>query len=222
MIDLETVKSTESGTRFHRAVAILLGTIAVLAAALGAVQMDRSQAEARATTQAARLTGDLAAGIPVQGITNATSLMAMQQAVIRSAAGTTRKLVSLSSGDQAALAEGAAEEAAGGRLLDIAARMGATPDASSDLPPYELRLMTADMNALNREVGEQNRLIDVAAAEASADSSAAVAGLSVLALAGVLVGLASVLGADRAGRATLGMAWLAAAAAAAALVSTFL
>ncbi len=222
MIDLETVQSTDAGTRFHRAVAILLGTIAVLAAALGAVQMDRSQAETRATTQAARLTGDLAAGIPVQGITGAMSLMAMQQAVIRSAAGTTRNLLSLDSGDQAALAEGAAEVAAGTRLLDIAARMGATPDASSDLPPYELRLMTADMNALNREVEEQNRFIDVAAAEASADSSAAVAGLSVLALAGVLVGLASVLGADRAGRATLVMAWLAAGAAAAALVSTFL
>ncbi len=222
MIDLETVKSTEAGTRFHRAVAVLLGAIAVLAAALGAVQMDRSQAEARATTQAARLTGDLAAGIPVQGITRATSLMAMQQAVIRSAAGTTRKLVALDSGDRAALAEGAAEEIAGSRLLDIAASLGATPDASSGLPPYELRLMTADIDALNREVGDQNRFIDVAAAEASADSSAAVAGLSVLALAGVLVGLASVLGADRAGRATLGMAWLAAAAAAVALVSTFL
>ena len=61
--------------------------------------------------------------------------------------------------------------AAGTRLLDIAARMGATPDASSDLPTYELRLMTADMNALNREVEEQNRFIDVAAAQASADSS---------------------------------------------------
>ncbi|MCY7418064.1 MAG: hypothetical protein LH650_06130 [Chloroflexi bacterium] len=87
--------------------------------------------------------------------------------------------------------------------------MGATPDASSGLPAYELRLLTLDDASMLREVGEQNRLIDVDVATASADSGAAVAGLSVLALAGVLVGLASVLGADRAGRATLLMAWTA-------------
>ncbi len=57
---------------------------------------------------------------------------------------------------------------------------------------------------------------------ASADSGASVAGLSVLALAGVLVGLASILGADRAGRATLAMAWLAALVAAALLLSTLI
>ena len=213
MIDLETIQSTDTGTRFHQAIAVLLGIIAVLAAALGALQLDRSQDEARATTMAARLTGDLAAGIPVQGSGPQLVYMATQAALTREAEGTTRQFFSMGV-DEAAAAEGAAEEAAGRRLRDIAAAMGATPDATTGLPPYELRLMTADLDTLTREVAEQNRIVDVDIQTASEDSGMAVAGLSVLALAGVLVGLASVLGASRAGKVTLTMAALATGAAA--------
>ena len=208
MIDIETVESTEAGTRFHRAVAILLGIIAVLAAGLGAVQLHRSQSESRATVEAARLTGDLAAGIPVSSMTLSMTGTLIQAAITRQLEGTTRQFVSLQANDPAGVAEGVAEQAAGERLALIASAMGAAPDTSTGLPPYELRLMTADEDALKREVTEQNRVVDVDAATASTDSGASVAGLSVLALAGVLVGLASILGADRAGRATLAMAWL--------------
>ncbi len=209
MIDLETVHDTRAGTRFHRAIAILLGCIAVLAATLGAVQLHRSQAETRAATQAARLTADLGAGIPVQAMTLAMLGGFVQDAVTRQLEGSTRQYIGAVGADEAAVAAGVAEQLAGERLVEIATVMGATPDASSGLPAYELRLLTLDEASMLREVGEQNRLIDVDVATASADSGAAVAGLSVLALAGVLVGLASVLGADRAGRATLAMAWTA-------------
>lgn len=219
MIDLETVQSTRAGTRFHRSIAILLGIIAVLAACLGAVQLHRSQAESRATTEAARLTGDLAAGIPIQGIALSMSGGFVQSAVTRMMEGTTRQYVALGVDDQVGAAEGAAEVAAGQRLSDIGARMAATPDPAGGLPAYELRLLSAGSADLQQEVSEQNRLVDFAVATAGPQNSAAVAGLSVLALAGVLVGLASVLGADRAGRLTLAMAWLATATACALLVS---
>jgi hypothetical protein len=220
VIDIETVKSTEAGTRFHRSIAILLGIIAVLAAGLGAVQLHRSQAESRATTEAARLTGYLAAGIPVQGVALAVTGGFVQTAVTRMMEGTTRQYVALLGDDQVSNAEGAAELAAGQRMSDIATRMAATPDATSGLPPYEFRLMTADTADLQAEVSEQNRQVDIAVLIAGPQNGRAVAGLSVLALAGVLVGLASVLGADRAGRATLGMAWLATAAASVLLITT--
>jgi hypothetical protein len=222
VIDLETVQSTREGTRFHRAIAVLLGLIAVLAAALGAVQMERSLAETRAATQAGRLTADLAAGIPVQGIGFTLSATATQAALLRMAEGTTREFLASTAGDPVAAAAGAAEQAAGQRLVAIAGRMGAKPDATSGFPAYELRLIGAGMDDLQAEVEEQNRLVIVTVTAASADSNLTVAGLSVLALAGVLVGLASVLGADRAGRATLVVAWLAALAAAALLVIALL
>lgn len=219
MSGLETVQSVEAGTRFHQVVAVMLGLIAVLAAALGAVQLDRSQAEARATAQAARLTGDLAAGIPIQGIAFEMTFGAFQTALTRAAEGMTRQF--LASGvDDSSVAEGVAEEAAGNRLQLIASAMGATPDSTTGLPAYELRLLTTELTALEAEVAEQNRLVDIDAQSASTDSSAAVAGLSVLALAGVMVGLAAVLGASRAGRVTLAMAWLAAMVAALLLITT--
>lgn len=206
MIDLETVYDTRAGTRFHRAIAILLGAIAVLAATLGAVQLHRSQAETRAAIQAARLTADLGAGIPVGAMTLAMLGGFVQDSITRQMEGSSRQYIGAVGADMAAVAAGVAEQLAGERLVEIATVMGAMPDASSGLPAYELRLLTLDEASMLREVGEQNRLVDVDVATASADSGAAVAGLSVLALAGVLVGLASVLGADRAGRATLAMA----------------
>ena len=220
MIDVDTVQPTDGGTRFHRAIAILLGTIAVLAAGLGAVQLHRSQAESRATVEAARLSGDLAAGIPVSNMTLSMRGALVQAAITRQMEGATRQFVSLQANDSAGVAEGVAEQAAGERLADVAIAMGATPDTTTGLPPYELRLMTTGDAALQSEVAEQNRAVDVDAATASADSGLSVAGLSVLALAGVLVGLASILGADRAGRATLAMAWLTTTVAAILLITT--
>ncbi len=114
MIDIETVQSTEAGTRFHRAIAILLGIIAVLAAGLGAVQLHRSQSESRATVEAARLTGDLAAGIPVSSMTLSMTGTLIQAAITRQLEGTTRQFVSLQANDPAGVAEGVAEQAAGG------------------------------------------------------------------------------------------------------------
>jgi hypothetical protein len=218
VIDLETIQSTDSGTRFHQAIAVLLGIIAVLAAGLSALQMDRSQDEARATTAAARLTADLAAAIPIQGIGFELTYMGFQTAIARQAEGATRRFVSLGV-DDAAVAEGAAEEAAGHRLQDIATAMGAPPDATTGLPPYELRLLTSEMAELQSQVAEQNRVVDVDVPSASADSGAAVAGLSLLALAGVLVGLASVVGASRAARVMLLMAAVTTGAAAVLLVT---
>ncbi len=219
MIDIESVHSSDAGTRFHQAVATLLGIIAVLAAVLGAVQLDRSQDGARASTMAARLTADVAAGVPIQGIATHLTYQGFQDAITRSAEGTARQLVAGDS-DPAAAAEGAAEVAAGDRLMDVASAMGAPPDATTGMPAYELRLLTADMTALAEEVKEQNRVVDVDIHDAGADSNAAVAGLSVLALAGVLVGLASVLGADGAGRTILVVAWAAAGAATILLITT--
>lgn len=222
MIDLETVHSTDGTTRFKRAVAVLLGLIAVTAAMLGAVQMQRSQDETRSSVRAARLTADLAAGLPVQGTVAALAFGAVRDALVLASEGTSRRLVGLQRQDALSQALGAADEAAGNRLLTIAQALTAPPAADAGLPAYELRLMTTDLGALQQEVQEQNRVVDVDVAAASAASSAAVAGLSMLALAGVLVGLASVLGADRAGRITLVAAWLATLVAAGLLVSAVL
>jgi hypothetical protein len=220
MIDLDTLHETHHGSRFDRMVALLLGIIAVLAAALGLVQMDASMRESRATAGAARLTAELSAGLPVRGVVDTFGAQAVLAAIREMAQGTAQQLVGLGHDDATMQATGAARQAAGERLMTIAGAMSALP--TGGLPAYELGLVAADDDQLQAQLLEENRLVDEAIPDASNDSARSVAGLSVLALAGVLVGLASVLGADRAGRVTLVVAWVAAGAAAGALVWSLL
>ncbi len=209
MIDIETLRDTRTGTRFDRAVALLLGLIAVLAASLGYVQMDASMRESRATAEAARLTAVLAAGLPVRGVVDTFAAQALLSAAAELIEGTASQIVGLQDGDDELVAQGVARQQAGERLMTIATAMGTLPTGDSGLPGYEQGLVVADEPVLLAQLAEQNRLVDDVIPEASTDSGRSVAGLSVLAFAGVLVGLASVLGPTRAGRATLVVAWLA-------------
>jgi hypothetical protein len=116
--------------------------------------------------------------------------------------GTSRQLIALQVGDEAGQAIGAADQVAFERLLEIAREMGAPPDASSPLDGYArvgLASRSIDIAAL---VAEQNHQADFGGRAAS-QGMAAVIGLSLAALAGVLVGLAAVVGQGRPGTALL-------------------
>lgn len=140
-----------------------------------------------------------------------------QRAIQLEIDGTSRQIVALDTGDAAADGIGKSDVNAGERLLAIAAEMGTPPAESGPIDAYARHLLVAPTEELNAEVTEQNRLVDVAN-DASNRSSMAVLGLSMVALAGVLVGLAAVVGEGRAGRLTLLMAYLGASAALISLV----
>jgi len=142
MIDLDTLHETHHGSRFDRMVALLLGIIAVLAAALGLVQMDASMRESRATAGAARLTAELSAGLPVRGVVDTFGAQAVLAAIREMAQGTAQQLVGLGHDDATMQATGAARQAAGERLMTIAGAMSALP--TGGLPAYELGLVAAD------------------------------------------------------------------------------
>ena len=99
-------------------------------------------------------------------------------------------------------ARAGAIEAAANRLSDAALAMGAAPDDEDALDPYTRRIMLADITSMTTAVQEQNRQVDLAE-DAGDRSGRAVLGLSLVALAGVLIGLAAVLGRGRGGRIAL-------------------
>jgi len=86
--------------------------------------------------------------------------------------------------------------------------------------PYTAGLLNATTEQLLAELDEQNRQVDLADAGASHEQRA-VLGLSVLALAGVLTGLAAVLRESRGGRISLSAACAMAAAAAVLAILAF-
>ena len=217
MIDYETLKETSDGHRYDRLTAVLIGLTAVLAAALVTVQMTQSLAEARGNAEGARLASEVTSRIIASGSLQNTQLVNSQRAILLGMDGLARGMVGLQAGDAGQEQIGQADQNASTRLVAIASEMGAVPDDASPLDPYARVVLASTIDEMVAIVDEQNRQKDLANL-ASTRSSRAVMGLSVLALAGVLVGLAAVLGGGRAGRALLLLAWIAAAWATALLV----
>jgi hypothetical protein len=217
VIDYDVLQETSDGHWYDRLTALLLGLTAVLAAALILVQTTESLGEARGNAASARLAAELTSRIVASGTLLTHQLVNGQRALQVGMEGASRGLVSLQAGDAAGEEIGTADGAASRRLSVIAGRMGAIPDESSPLDPYARSLLAGNVDELKAMSVEQGRQ-KVLADRASTHSSQAVMGLSVLALAGVFVGLAAVLGGGRAGRALLALAWIAAAGATALLV----
>ena len=206
MIDCEALKETSRGKRFDRLVALLIGAIAVLAAALVVVQTNESFAEARANAQTRRLAAELTTRIIATGSLANHALLGTQRALLVSMEGASRGMVALQTGDAVGQAIGEAQSNAGTRLGEIAAAMGALPGPTSPLDAYARDVLSTPNDQLFAILDEQIGWA-VAAGVASDGSSRAVMGLSLVALAGVLAGLAAVVGSGRTGRALLFLAY---------------
>lgn len=215
MIDLEAIVETDDGTRFDKVSALLIGVVAILAAILGTLQMELSQQESRASAHAARLSVRIFEGTAGGSEPGSFELQAFQDAITLATDATSRALAALERGSGSELADALmqADTAATDRLTAIAAEMGKPPGPDAPLDPTALRAATAAPETLGAIVAEQNRQVDLAEAYGER-SGRAVLGLSLVALAGVLVGLAAVLGEGGPGRFALGAAIVTAASAA--------
>ena len=191
-----------------------MGLIAVIAAALVLIESSAGQDGARADAMSKRLTSDVTTRLVVSAGPFDFRLRKSLQATVVGLEGTSRQLVALEDADPAADAIGAADLRASKRLVEIAAAMGAPPDGSSPLDGYARMTLASTLDEMSAIVVEQNRQRDLADA-ASARSSQAVLGLSLLALGGVLAGLAALVGSGRAGNVLLLIAYLMAGAGAA-------
>lgn len=229
-MDVETVHAGE-GTRFGRTLSVLVGTAAVVAAALGALQMDASTRQSRAQAEGARLSVTVFEGLAAQGMVTSFQLSSLQQAIEPSIESLARRLEALEGPDIAGFEDAlaAAQEAAAQRILRIAQAMSAAPGAGSDLDPHTLEVLAripdfSDLfeavargelpeespdqiaargkEVFDRLTAEQNRQVDLAETY-GARSDRTVFALSLLALAAVLLALAGVTGEGTTGRAAM-------------------
>jgi hypothetical protein len=197
MITPDAAADLRHGRRFDLLAALLLGSIAVLAALLAVVQIDTSQQSARAQQEAARLTADLAARLQVSGMVQQVTMSEEQAALVLSLEGASRQLAGITSGDEGVVAIGTAQVAAStalGEALTATARTA----SGAPLDAYMAGLIDATIDDLTTEVNEQNHQVDLAI-DAGARNTRSILGLSFLALAGVLTGLGAVLREGRAG-----------------------
>ena len=197
MIAPDAAAGLRAERRFDLVAAVLIGAIAMLAAVLAVIQIETGQTSGRAQIQAARLTADLTARIEVSSMARNQALVEQEGTLALSLQGVGRQISGLQYNDDGAGAVGDAERHA---ATDLATALDAT-SATSGGPPldaYTASLLKATTPQMWDEVNEQNRQVDIAN-DASARNSRSILGLSFLALAGVLTGLAAVLREGRAG-----------------------
>jgi hypothetical protein len=187
--------------------ALLVGVIAIVAASLVVLEVRASHQGARAEAAAARLTSEATTRLNASSAPQDLRLGKALEASDMAIQGTSRQMIALEAGDAPGQAIGAAEWRAGERLSAVAEEMGATPDETSPLDAYARAALAASLEEISAMVDEQNRQRDLADV-AGARSTDAVLGLSLAALAGVLVGLAAVIGHGRSGEALLALAYV--------------
>ena len=197
MIAPDTAAELRAERRFDLLAAVLIGAIAVLAAVLAVIQVETGQASGRAQIEAARLSADLSARLEVGSVSSGQAILEQQTALMLAMQGTGRQIVGLQLNDDGAAAVGQAEQEA---ASDLAAALAATSATSGGTPvdAYTAGLLRDETAQLLAEVTEQNRQVDIAN-DAGARNTRSILGLSFLALAGVLTGLAAVLREGRAG-----------------------
>ncbi|MGD0018166.1 MAG: hypothetical protein ABSD62_02845 [Candidatus Limnocylindrales bacterium] len=197
MIAPDAAAGLRAERRFDLLAAVLIGAIAMLAAVLAVIQIGSGQTSGRAQIEAARLTADLTARLEVSAMAQNEAVVEQQGALALSLQGVGRQIAGLQYTDDGAGAIGETERQA---ATDLAAALAATSATSggSPLDSYTSGLVKATTQQLWAEVNEQNRQVDIAN-DASGRNSRSILGLSFLALAGVLTGLAAVLREGRAG-----------------------
>lgn len=203
-LDLGVVEETAEGTPFHRWTAALIGTIAVLASILALLQVNASQEDQRASLMATRLSTAISERVEASSLLFTFALGTPRNALTLAIEATGRALTALENGDPTGVEEARAQpdSTAAERLQGIAAVMGAIPEEGGPVDPHTVEVLRADIPDLEQLVVQQNQQVD-AAENWATRSSRAVLGLTLLALAGVLSGLAASFGAGRAGRAAL-------------------
>jgi hypothetical protein len=204
VISPDTTLELQAERRFDLFVSAMIGAIAVMAAVLAIMQISTSQSAARADQQAARLAADLSARISISGQATGSSFLAQQTALMLGLEATGRAIAALDNRNDTALAVGQAADQAYQKLKTELDATIAT-SGGSPVDSYLAAMVSATEAQLRAELAEQNRQADLANDQNDRSQWASL-GLSFLALAGVLTGLAAVLKEGRSGWATFGMA----------------
>jgi hypothetical protein len=204
-VDIETVHRGSSRSRFERALAILAGLTAVLAALLATLQVDASRWEEQARVNATRLAVQVFEGSAATGILSTYQFQTAQEATLLSIDASARDLQAAQAPAVAASqqAMATAETRTAERLTIAGEAMSRAPDDASPVDAHTravLALTVDDMAGSVEELNDQLALAD----QYGTRGTRAVFALSLLAIGAVLLGLAGVMGATRTGRISFG------------------
>jgi hypothetical protein len=204
-VDIETAHRGSGRSRFERALAILAGLAAVLAAFLATLQVDASRWEEQAMVTATRLAVRVFEASAATGLLSMYQFQAEREAALLSIDASARDLLAAQTPAVAAAqrAIATAEARAAERLTVAGGAMSQPPGEGSPVDAHTravLGLTVDDMAGSVEELSDQLALAE----RYGTRGNRAVFGLSLVAIGAVLLGLAGVMGATRTGRISLG------------------
>ncbi|HEY7591200.1 MAG TPA: hypothetical protein VH723_09415 [Candidatus Limnocylindrales bacterium] len=209
-LDVEAISEVSGETGFARWLALLIGAAAILAAVLATLQVDAGKQEERALHMASRLSVRVFEGTAGGSPRFSFQVNGMQRALTLAISATAAQIAVLERPEvaDAIQARAEADARAAERLLDMAVSMGSAPTASSGLDEATRLLVGSSPVDWSGVAAEQGRQVDIADRFAERGNRA-LFGLSLVALGGVLTGLAAVLGRGTPGMTAAGAASLA-------------
>lgn len=203
-MDIEVVHKARGLDRFEKALAVLVGLAAVVAALLGTLEVDSNKRQEQAQAVGARLTVQTFGTLAGSASPADAGLQASQVAILRGLQANARRIAAAplpaTSGFESALAD--ADERAANGLSPVVDAITAPPDAASGVDPVTRTVVGATPDDATALLARQNRVLNTAN-RFGRRGSRAVFGLSILALAAVLFGLSAVLGRANRGSITL-------------------
>jgi hypothetical protein len=204
-VDIETAHRGSGRSRFERALAILAGLAAVLAALLATLQVDASRWEEQAMVTATRLAVRVFEASAATGLLSMYQFQAEREATLLAIDASARDLLAAQASAVAVgqQAVATAEARAAERLTVAGEAMSRAPGEASPVDAHTgaiLALTVDDMAGSVEELNDQLALAE----RYGTRSNRAVFALSLLAIGAVLLGLAGVMGETRTGRISLG------------------
>jgi hypothetical protein len=196
------VRNWRDDIPYDRTAIVMIGLIAMLAAVLAVAHTGRSMEASRASLEASRLAADITGRIGTASIAGNLDYASDEAVLQLLADGTDRSNAAALLGDQASWNVGQAEIDAS---TELKAALDETKATTGGAPadPYAAGLVRTTDAQFRAELAEQSHQMDIAE-NAGFHDRLAFLGLSLLALAGVLMALAVTLRQSRAGWVTLG------------------
>jgi len=209
-VDIETAHKGSGRSRFERALAILAGLAAVLAALLATLQVDASRWGEQAMVNATRRAVQVSEASAATGLLSMYQFQAEQEATLLSIDASARDLLATQSPTvaEAQRAMATAEARAAERLTVAGEAMSQVPSEASPVDAHTRAVLALTIDDMAGSVEELNDQLALAERYGTRGSRAVFA-LSLLAIGAVLLGLAGVMGATRTGRISLGAATVA-------------
>jgi hypothetical protein len=204
-VDIETAHRGSGRSRFERALAILAGLAAVLAALLATLQVDASRWEEQAMVTATRLAVRVFEASAATGLLSMYQFQAEREATLLAIDASARDLLAAQAPAVAETqrAMATAEARAAERLTVAGEAMSRTPGEASPADPHTRAILALTVDDMAGSVEELNDQLALAERYGTR-SNRAVFALSLLAIGAVLLGLAGVMGETRTGRISLG------------------